>query len=136
MPLSRLVYASLRQSLTSQDLVDILEQSEARNAVDGITGALVVTPEHYVQMLEGQREVVTACYERIRRDPRHSHVGLILFELVEERLFPDWSMSSADMSEGGAMLPYTEGEAFRPDELPTTVVKRLFADLAAGLRKD
>ena len=135
MPLSRLIYASLRGSRSPRDMIEILEQSEARNAVDAITGALVMTPDYYLQLLEGERRVVDACYHRICRDPRHSHVGLILFELVEERLFPDWSMSAVDLSEGDAIAPDREGQKFRPAELPRAVIERLFRDVAAGLRQ-
>ena len=135
MPLSRLVYASRRGSRSPSDMVDILETSEARNAVDAITGALVVAPDHYVQLLEGERTVVNACYERICRDPRHSHVGLILFEVLDERLFPDWSMTGVDLSEGDLIASYTGGKEFRPEELPRTVVEQLFRDVAARLRR-
>ena len=135
MPLSHLIYASLRGSRSPRDLMEILEQSEARNAVDAITGALVVTPDRYVQMLEGEREVVHACYHRICRDPRHSHVGLILFETIDERLFPDWSMTAVDLSEGDAIALYSEGKEFRPEDLPRAVVEQLFRDVAARLRR-
>jgi hypothetical protein len=135
MPLSRLIYASLRGSRSPRDMIDILEQSEARNAVDAITGALVITPDYYVQLLEGERRVVDACYQRICRDPRHSHVGLILFELIEERMFPDWSMSAVDLSEGDGIASFSEGKEFRPEELPSAVVEQLFRDVAAKLRR-
>jgi len=135
MPLSRLIYTSLRESRSPRDLIEILEKSEARNAVDAITGALVTTPDFYVQLLEGERKVVDACYERICRDPRHSHVELILFELIDERWFPDWSMSAVDLSEGDAIASYSEGKEFRPKELPSAVVERLFRDVAARLRR-
>jgi hypothetical protein len=79
--------------------------------------------------------VVNACYERICCDPRHSHVGLILFELADERLFPDWSMTAVDLSERDAIAPYTEGKEFRPEELPRAVVEQLFRDVAARLRR-
>ena len=134
MPLSRLVYVSRRGSRSPSDIVEILEKSEARNAVDAITGALVMTPDYYLQLLEGERRVLNACYDRICRDPRHSHVGLILFELVDERLFPDWSMSAVDLPEGDPIALYTEGKELRPEELPRAVVERLFRDVAARLR--
>ena len=92
-------------------------------------------PDYYVQLLEGERRVVDACYQRICRDPRHSHVGLILFEVIDERLFPDWSMTAVDLSEGDAIAPYTDGKEFRPEALPRAVVERLFRDVAAGLRR-
>lgn len=135
MPLSRLIYASLRESHSPRDMIEILEHSEARNAVDAITGALVLTPDYYLQLLEGERRVVDACYQRICRDPRHSHVGLILFELVDERLFPDWSMSAVDLPEGDPIALYTDGKEFRPEAMPSAVVERLFRDVAARLRR-
>jgi hypothetical protein len=134
MPLSRLVYVSRRGSRSPSDIVEILEKSEARNAVDAITGALVMTPDYYLQLLEGEQRVLKARYDRISRDPRHSHVGLILFEVTDERLFPDWSMTAVDLSEGDLIVPYTEGKELRPEELPRAVVERLFRDVAARLR--
>ena len=135
MPLSRLVYASLRESRSPSDMVEILEKSEARNAVDAITGALVLTPDYYLQLLEGERRVVDACYQRICRDPRHSHVELILFELADERLFPDWNMTAVDLLEGDPIAPYTEWKELRPEELPRAVVEQLFRDVAVRLRR-
>ena len=135
MPFSRLIYASLRGSRSPRDMIEILEQSEARNAVDAITGALVMTPDYYLQLLEGERRVLNACYDRICRDPRHSHVGLILFELLDQRLFPDWSMSAVDLSESDAIALYSEGKEFRPEDLPRAVVEQLFRDVAARLRR-
>ena len=135
MPLSRLVYVSRRGSRSPRDMVEILEQSEARNAVEAITGALVLMPDHYVQLREGERKVVNACYQRICRDPRHSHVGLILFELADERWFPDWNMTAVDLSEGDPIAPYTEGKELRPEDLPRAVVEQLFRDVAAKLRR-
>ncbi len=116
-------------------MVEILEQSEARNAVEAITGALVMTPDYYLQLLEGERRVVNACYDRICRDPRHSHVGLILFELLDERLFPDWSMTGVDLPEGELIAHYTEEKEFRPGDLPRAVVESLFHDVAVRLRR-
>jgi hypothetical protein len=136
MPLSRLVYASRRQARSPDDLNEILEKSEARNAVDAITGALVMISDYYLQLLEGEHSVLNACYQRICRDPRHSDVELILFEPADTRLFPDWSMSGVDLSKGGAIAPYTEGREFRPEELPKAIVERLFRDVAVRLRQN
>jgi hypothetical protein len=122
-------------SRSSDDLAEILEQSEARNAVNAITGALLVTHDHYVQMLEGQREAVEACYQRIRRDARHSHLDLIVLGPAEVRLFPDWSMSAVHLSEGDARASLSDSNEIRPEALHASVVERLFLDLAAGLKR-
>lgn len=135
MPMSRLVYVSRRGSRSLSDMVEILEKSEARNAVDAVTGALVVTPDYYLQLLEGEQRVLKASYDRISRDLRHSYVGLILFELADERLFPDWNMTAVELSEGDLIAPYTEGKEFRPEKLPKAVVERLFRDVALRLRR-
>ena len=58
-----------------------------------VTGALLATDHNFSQVLEGERDAVEATYERIARDPRHKDIVLILYELIEVRRFPDWTMA-------------------------------------------
>lgn len=48
---------------------------------------------NFFQVLEGPADVVDACYSRIERDPRHRGCIRLLSEIVEARLFADWSMA-------------------------------------------
>ena len=97
MSLVRLVYISA--SLLADDpnerrqIADILLTSRRNNEESKVTGALLATDHNFSQVLEGERDAVEATYERIARDPRHKDIVLILYESIEVRRFPDWTMA-------------------------------------------
>jgi len=91
--LNLLIYKSRCKGLASWDLVNsILASSERNNPADGITGILVATETHFLQVLEGEFEKVNATFERIARDTRHDTLQLISFTGIEERKFSNWAM--------------------------------------------
>jgi hypothetical protein len=76
------------------DVESILFTARRTNQRNGITGLLISSPAHFMQVLEGDEAVVRETYERICNDPRHSaHVILREIE-VAERQFGEWSMAS------------------------------------------
>jgi hypothetical protein len=103
--LLRLVYVSKATSTVDQDALQaILSNSSARNAIDGITGVLCASRDHYLQVLEGSAHPVLARYLRIASDPRHRDATLLGISLVTERLFGQWSMAFVDGSAHAADL--------------------------------
>ena len=98
MQLTRLVYASYHGGTTVKALGDILDQSQANNEVDGITGILVASDEDFMQFLEGGRTVVAECMMRIMKDERHQNIRILLAREAETRLFSGWSMRGIDAS--------------------------------------
>jgi hypothetical protein len=79
--------------LANWDLVEsILVSSTRNNPANGITGVLVVTETHFLQVLEGPFEPLNATFERIARDTRHEGTQLISFTEIKERKFSDWAM--------------------------------------------
>jgi hypothetical protein len=99
MQLTRLVYASYHGGTTVKALGDILDQSQANNEVDGITGILVASDEDFMQFLEGGRTVVAECMMRIMKDERHQNIRILLAREAETRLFSGWSMRGIDASQ-------------------------------------
>src|SRR5260370_7783908 len=70
---------------------DILIESVANNRRDDITGALIHDDKWFAQALEGPETLVSATFERILRDPRHSDVRLIKMQPVPVRpSAPSW----------------------------------------------
>jgi len=63
-------------------------------------------------MLEGRRDTVLGLMERIRRDPRHSAVRVILEGGATRRMFRHWGMSPFGLREGG-LLPEVPAGARR-----------------------
>lgn len=92
MTVQRLIYWSQPFGFDEPMLAGILMQARRNNLRDGLTGALIVRADVYVQLLEGPNEAVDACFARIRRDNRHLAVTRVSSQLVEDRLFPQWTM--------------------------------------------
>jgi Sensors of blue-light using FAD len=93
MPLLHLVYCSRRTPCLTMDVLDsIISVSSKNNNALNITGVLYCCGNNLMQLLEGEPAAVTALYEKISADPRHSHVELLLSKTVNKRLFPEWGM--------------------------------------------
>ena len=52
-----------------------------------------------MHVLEGEKSVVRALYDRIVGDPRHDGVITVWEAEEPERQFPDWSMAFRDLAE-------------------------------------
>jgi hypothetical protein len=64
----------------------------AANREAGITGMLFVIGDHFVQVLEGEREAVWTLLHRIRRDPRNRRLRTLYHGRLVRRRFPAWNM--------------------------------------------
>lgn len=90
----QLVYNSeANLDLTSEDISDILNTSRDFNSRNSITGCLLYYNDEFLQILEGEKEVVQNLFSSIRRDRRHSNVMLLVEDDKNERMFSDWSMA-------------------------------------------
>lgn len=88
-----LIYKSRCKGPADWDLVNsVLASSSRNNPDDQITGVLVATQTHFLQVLEGEYEVLNATFERIVRDTRHDTVQLISFGQIGKRQFAEWAM--------------------------------------------
>ena len=91
--LNSLIYKSRCKDLANWDLVEsILASSTRNNFANGITGVLVVTETHFLQVLEGPFEPFNSTFDRIARDTRHEETQLISFKEIKQRQFADWAM--------------------------------------------
>jgi FAD-dependent sensor of blue light len=95
---------------------DILIESVANNRRDDVTGALIHDDKWFAQALEGPETMVSATFERILRDPRHSDVRLIKMQPVPARRFAAWWMACFARSDDNADLfrQHCESECFDP----------------------
>ena len=92
MPLTQLIYHSQPFGFDDAMLGGILLQARRNNARDGLTGALIVRADIYLQLLEGPEAAVMATFARIRGDNRHLAVRQVSAAPVTTRLFPAWTM--------------------------------------------
>lgn len=77
----------------AQEIARILKSSLANNRALSVTGALISTPRHYAQILEGSRDAVTRIMQWIEADPRHANIRVLLREMLPQRAFARWSLA-------------------------------------------
>jgi hypothetical protein len=88
-----LIYVSSAVDLFSDaQLQELLKVSRANNSKCDVTGMLLYVDGNFIQVLEGEEEVVTTTHLRIARDPRHHGMLVLLQGEIAQRDFVDWSM--------------------------------------------
>jgi hypothetical protein len=92
MSVIRIVYYSERDPKIGLDMRRLIDSCERNNLRDGIGGFLHYNGVYFLQVLEGERGAVRACYNRIAADPAHMNMVLIGAEAVSERKFESWTM--------------------------------------------
>ena len=97
--MKQLVYYSKINKHVNNDsalitLRKILNVSRRNNAVDKVTGFLIMDTDWFVQVLEGEESVVKRTFERINRDSRHTDAVIIGIKDVKQRCFGEWSMGA------------------------------------------
>ena len=89
----RLIYKSRANEKIDWEMVKkLIKKSEENNEEAGVTGVLLATETHFLQVLEGGFDEVNELFMHIVRDPRHDRVQLIAFDCVESRLYGGWAM--------------------------------------------
>ena len=95
------------------ELGELFSQARSNNKRKGISGALLVSDDWFVQTLEGEEDAVRGLFARIESDPRHDGVELLEAHVVGERVFQRWSM--AKVAEDGetdiALIAHADGIA-------------------------
>ena len=77
---------------SEKEMEDLLRVCRKNNKKLNVTGMLLYAENKFLQILEGDPEVVYALFEKIEQDPRHDNTTIMDTDLVEERSFNDWSM--------------------------------------------
>jgi hypothetical protein len=98
MPLVRLVYASVLQPLSAAQVQELLSKSRLANAGKSITGMILLSGRHCLQVLEGPADGTDHLYSRILLDPRHRWVTRMSRDRIVDRDFEQWSMGSASIT--------------------------------------
>jgi hypothetical protein len=81
------------------DIPDILREAAARNGVDGISGLLYTEADAFLQAIEGNPESVEDLLDRLRNDPRHRDLQILIDRPIDRREFGDWAMIYRDRRE-------------------------------------
>jgi len=115
--LVRCLYASRAVAASPDAEIDhILVQSRRNNARHGVTGMLCVSDGIFIQVLEGGRDEVCELLNTIVRDPRHTHVRLLVFEEIAERRFASWTMGQVNIAKvnPALLLKYSDRATINP----------------------
>jgi hypothetical protein len=92
--LYQLVYSSVAtEAMPKSKLYKILHGARAANAIANVTGLLVFAEGKFLQVLEGQKEVVCALMQKISMDHRHNNVRVVTEQAIDTRIFPSWKMA-------------------------------------------
>jgi hypothetical protein len=94
--LQSLLYVSRRTqnaSTTVHDVDDIVAGSRIRNVALDLTGALVATPTHFAQVLEGSPAAIEEIMASITRDRRHYDIVIAPIEQPMRREFERWALA-------------------------------------------
>ena len=95
-PVFRLIYRShsrIGAADRKYQLGEIFSVARSSNKKLGVTGALLITDDEFVQALEGPEPVVRELYTKINKDKRHEHVELLESGDVSGRVFGRWAMA-------------------------------------------
>jgi hypothetical protein len=109
--LSQLIYVSrATRKLSLRDTMAIQDAAKPNNEAHGITGLLCFGGGYFLQVLEGEGDVVSDTFVRIARDPRHDEVRLVDYSIIQARRFDDWSMRLINLDD-----PNRPADAHRPE---------------------
>ncbi len=113
-----LYYSRALQDMSLGDISNILQTARSNNQSKDICGMLCYESRWFLQVLEGEREVVNELFLEIADDPRHDDVVIISYDYVDTREFQSWQMGYAGSAGNFSELLQEFGlSKFSPDEM-------------------
>lgn len=73
----------------------MLEKARKRNKEKGVTGLIIETRDHFIQILEGEEKHISETFQRIKQNPLHQHLRIVYHKGVSNREFSEWTMGYA-----------------------------------------
>jgi len=143
--LINLIYgSSATQAMSNDMLLDILKTARANNRRLNVTGMLLYRDGNFLQVLEGEPDVVESLYQEIQRDPRHHQVTKFAVRPVTNRNFGEWEMgfvhlNTVDMTAVDGFTPFLSeplnSEKFTDSSFALTFLM-VFKDLGVQAKVD
>jgi Sensors of blue-light using FAD len=130
-----LIYmSSATQLMNNDELLELLNTSRKNNSEKNLTGMLLYGEGAFVQVLEGEDDMVESTYEIIKADPRHKNLIQIISGKIDKRIFPDWSMGFKAVDRkiaeefAGFIDIRNNGLLIEDEKHPAVIVLKTFAD--------
>lgn len=97
-----IIYRSIADpDFSTIDIYQMLSKARDNNQENGVTGCLLYHQQQFVQLLEGEKNVITSLYEKILNDSRHKNIATIKEKQIDRPIFLDWSMAFHDFQQNG-----------------------------------
>ncbi|WP_296236266.1 BLUF domain-containing protein [Psychrobacter sp. UBA5136] len=128
--LVRLTYISAYNPNNANiEVARILEQSRRNNEHNGITGALVMNENYFLQVIEGSRPIINTLLQKLLKDERHFSLRIVECHEIEQRRWSQWSMQYLTLSNQRQedILKFSPNAEFNP-YLMTAMQIRLFIE--------
>ncbi len=103
MPFQLTYHSIASEKLTGEDLKAVMNIATTNNQKLEITGCLIYHNKFFLQILEGQKEVVLELFDAIKLDDRHEQVTLLSTDESKDRLFDNWAMAFYHIPEKGEL---------------------------------
>lgn len=89
----RIIYLSTAAyPLEKEEINILLKNCSLFNAKNNVSGILLYIECNFIQVLEGEKNVIQDLFEKIKADKRHKGVISVINESIEQRQFGTWSM--------------------------------------------
>jgi len=95
------------EPMSSEQLLALLLQCRKNNAANAVTGMLLYKDRTFLQVIEGEDEIIDHLVELILDDPRHAQVQILSRKAISSRQYADWSMGFEQVTD--ARLEGVEG---------------------------
>lgn len=119
--------------VSAKDFNEILQQAQANNAANGITGMLTFNKDYFLQTVEGHRAQINRLLYALIADQRHHDLQVIETRELKHRKWAKWSMNYASPTESNAAiyLKYSTTVDFNPYLLSAESALDLMTELSA-----
>lgn len=90
----QITYSSVaKPELSITEIEEIITQAKQFNTAHDITGCLIYNKGYFLQILEGEKQLVMNLVNSIKLDDRHDHFTILSEGETKLRTFKDWAMA-------------------------------------------
>ncbi|SON54471.1 Sensors of blue-light using FAD [Hartmannibacter diazotrophicus] len=119
-------------NISSADHIKNILVTCSRNTLaSGLSGALIFNDRHFVQVMEGERSMLTRSVLNIIKDERSRDVVLVKAAPISVRRFPGWTVGYAGHTEklDAIYLKHGVTAGLDPTRMSATSIEDLIADM-------
>ncbi|MGS2726623.1 BLUF domain-containing protein [Psychroserpens sp. BH13MA-6] len=93
MPYSVVYHSKAKEDFTLSKIDMMLIKAKRFNKNNNITGCIIYHDHEFIQIIEGEKQIISELYHSIKNDDRHYDVTTLIETPSEQTLWDDWSMA-------------------------------------------